>query len=132
MDDLQRALEVLEQDPDVQAIYLFGSHVSHRQKPDSDLDLAILLAPRLSDREVWKKRLALGAQAAESIDRELDLFVMGEADLDLTFRILQQGKRLFERERSQVRAREAQMVSLYYDYQPFLERYLKRTAEHYG
>jgi hypothetical protein len=66
------------------------------------------------------------------MNRELDLFVMGEADLDLTFRILQQGKRLYERERSRVRAKEGYLVSLYYDYQPFLENYLKRTAEHFG
>ena len=90
------------------------------------------MSARLGEREAWKKRLALGAWVAENMDRELDLFVMGEADLDLTFRILQQGRRLFERERSQVRAREAHLVSLYYDYQPFLQQYLKRTAEHFG
>jgi len=132
VDDLQRALEILQQDPDVQAVYLFGSRARSSQRPDSDLGLAILLSSRLDEREVWRKRLALGASVAESIRPELDLFVMGEADLDLTFRILQQGRRLFERERSQVRAREAHLVSLYYDYQPFLEQYLKRTAEHFG
>ncbi len=132
MADVDAALEVLSQDPDVQAVYVFGSQSRGRQRPDSDLDLAVLLGSYLSDREVWKKRLELGARAAEQVSRELDLFVMGEADLDLTFRILQQGQRLFERDRAQVRAREAYLVSLYYDYQPFLERYLKRTAEHYG
>ncbi len=66
------------------------------------------------------------------MNRELDLFVMGESDLDVTFRILQQGKRLHERERSQVRAQESYLVSLNYDYQPFLLNYLKRTAEHFG
>ena len=132
MDDLDLALAVLTQDPDVQAVYLFGSHARSRQRSDSDLDLAVLLSPQMSDREVWKKRLQLGALAAERLCRELDLFVLGETDLDLSFRILQQGKRLYERDRSTVRAQEAYLVSLYYDYQPFLERYLKRTAEHFG
>lgn len=132
MDDLQSALEILTRDPDVQAVYLFGSRARGQQRADSDLDLAVLLPSHLSDREVWKKRLSLGALAAEGLNRELDLFIMGESDLDLTFRILQQGQRLFERDRSQVRAREAYLVSLYYDYQPFLELYLKRTAEHFG
>lgn len=132
MTDLDQALAVLTQDPDVQAVYLFGSQACGRQRPNSDLDLAVLLPAQMSDRALWKKRLQLGARAAETVNRELDLFVMGEADLDLTFRILQQGKRLYERERSSVRAREAYLVSLYYDYQPFLEQYLKRTAEHFG
>lgn len=132
MSEIDVALAVLTEDADVQAVYLFGSQARARSRPDSDLDLALLLSAHLSDREVWKKRLQLGARAAESLNRELDLFIMGEADLDLTFRILQQGSRIYERDRSKVRAREAYLVSLYYDYQPFLEHYLKRTAEHFG
>ncbi len=130
--DPESALAVLTKDPDVQAVYLFGSEARGRRRPGSDLDLAVLLSAHLGDREIWKKRLQLGARVAENMNRELDFFIMGEADLDLTFRILQQGKRLYERERSLVRAREAYLVSLYYDYQPFLAHYLKRTAEHFG
>ena len=98
--DLDSALAVLTDDPDVQAVYLFGSQAHGRHRTDSELDLAVLLSSKLNDREVWKKRLLLGARAAETTNRELDLFIMGEADLDLTFRILQQGKRLYERDRS--------------------------------
>jgi predicted nucleotidyltransferase len=129
--EIDLALAILTQDPDVRAVYLFGSQARAQDRPDSDLDLGVLLSAHLSDREVWKKRLQLGALAAQSLKRELDLFILGEADLDLTFRILQQGRRLYERDRSKVRAREAYLVSLYYDYQPFLEHYLKRTAEHF-
>ncbi|MBX3170388.1 MAG: nucleotidyltransferase domain-containing protein [Candidatus Eremiobacteraeota bacterium] len=54
----------------VQAVYLFGSHARGRQRPDSDLDLAVLLPSQICDGEVWKKRLLLGARAAESLERE--------------------------------------------------------------
>ena len=100
--------------------------------PSCEREFKCVLSAHLSDREVWTKRLQLGARAAESLNRELDLFILGEADLDLTFRILKQGSRIYERDRSKVRAREAYLVSLYYHYQPFLEHYLKRTAEHFG
>ena len=72
----------------------------------------MLLSSNLDDREIWKKRLLLGARGAETMNREFDLLMMGEADLDLTFRILQRGRRLYERNRSQVRAREGFPVSL--------------------
>lgn len=117
---------------------MFRRSTCSAPRPAAKLDptltwiLPFSFSTHLSEREAWKKRLQLGARVAERLSREVDLFIMGEADLDLTFRILQQGRRLFERDRSNVRAREAFLVSLYYDYQPFLERYLKRTAEHYG
>lgn len=124
-------LPTLSQDDSVLAAYFFGSRARGNGRADSDLDVAVMLDPKLSEREVWRKRLELGASLAEHSPHQLDLFVLGESDLDLTFRIFQQGIRFFERDRSRVRALEARMVGLYYDYQPFLERYLARTAEHF-
>ena len=48
---------VLNHYPDVQAIYLFGSHDTEYQRPNSDVDIALLLPPNKA-REAGS--LALG------------------------------------------------------------------------
>lgn len=41
---------VLRHYPDVQALYLFGSYGSAEERPDSDVDLALLLLPEAAAR----------------------------------------------------------------------------------
>lgn len=40
--DLERLKVILAAYPDIQAVYLFGSAATGRQRPESDLDLAIV------------------------------------------------------------------------------------------
>ncbi|MEW6283518.1 MAG: nucleotidyltransferase domain-containing protein [Candidatus Eremiobacterota bacterium] len=129
---LEIIARVASREPEVLTTYLFGSRSRGTGRSDSDVDVAVLLDPEVPDRRAWELRLDLGARLAEALGREVDLFVMGEADLDLTFRILREGRRVFERNRDQGRYLEARLASLYYDYQPFLDAYLRGTARHYG
>ena len=64
---------ILEHYPDVQAIYLFGSHGTENERPDSDIDVAILLpvesAKRVKDREWIELTTAIAmAEKRENID----------------------------------------------------------------
>lgn len=125
--DLSRHVEAI---PDVLALYLFGSHSRGTAREHSDLDLALLLRPGLADQAAFDLRLQLGADVSEATGKVVDLVALGD-DLDLTFRILREGKRLYERDRDRVRYEEARLASLYYDYQPFLEAYLSATRAHF-
>lgn len=121
---------VVEPFPEVLALYLFGSRSRGTARADSDLDLALLLRPGLAETVAFELRLQLGALLSEAAGLAVDLVRLGD-DLDLTFRILREGQRLFERDRDRVRYEEARLASLYYDYQPFLEAYLSATRDHF-
>lgn len=92
------------------------------------MDIAVLLAP---GADAWNLRLELGADLSEALGQEVDLVVMGE-DLDLTFRVLREGRRLYARDHDRVCSEEATLASMYYDFEPFLTSYLAGVAERFG
>lgn len=53
---------------DVWAVYLFGSRARDRQRPDSDIDLAVLGRARFDPVAVFDLGLELGVQAGRDVD----------------------------------------------------------------
>jgi predicted nucleotidyltransferase len=66
-EDLADRIDALGQawsgDPDLAAIYLFGSRAGGRGGPRSDVDLAVGLREGLDADARWRKRLALLSDA---------------------------------------------------------------------
>ena len=50
---------VVARHPDIQAAYIFGSVAQGRARPDSDIDVAVLLGRRLPDARALRYRLTL-------------------------------------------------------------------------
>jgi predicted nucleotidyltransferase len=61
--------------PGLAAVYLFGSGAREELRPDSDLDVAVLLPPGADLSSV--DRLELAADPAALAGRTVDLFVLG-------------------------------------------------------
>lgn len=106
----------------VAAIYLFGSVARGSARPDSDLDLALLMrdAPaatlesRLFDYQDELTRLA---------GRVVQLTILNDAPADLWHRVLCDGCVLLDRDRSLRIRSEVRARNLYFDLLPHLERY---------
>lgn len=65
--------DVLSHYPNAQGIYLFGSHGTADERPDSDVDIALLLPPDEAERA---GHLALGdlhLQLSAALGRDVDL-----------------------------------------------------------
>ncbi len=78
--------------PEAQAIYLFGSRAEGAARGDSDLDLAVLMAPGKADPVgLWETGEALAARLGVDVDL-VDL--MGASTV-LQHRIVTTGRRLF-------------------------------------
>lgn len=122
--------QAVEEVPQVWALYLFGSRARGDEQAGSDVDLAVLLDPTCSAQETWKLRLELADRLSQHFTSAVDVVVLGE-DLDLTFRVLKEGKRLWVRDHDQVCAREASLLCQYYDYLPFLNSYLESVAKEF-
>jgi predicted nucleotidyltransferase len=111
--DVQRRIRALAEawggDPDVAAVYLFGSRAGAHAGPRSDVDIAVVLDARLDSAARWRKRLDLAADACRRLGTDaVDLIVLEDAPSVLGHRVLAGGVLLIEpdpRRRAQVAER---------------------------
>ncbi len=99
-DDVDRRIEALAQawaaDPDVAAVYLFGSRAAGNAGPRSDVDLAVVLrGAATGDDACWHKRLALVEDAARRLGTDaIDVVVLESSPTVLAHRVLARGRLL--------------------------------------
>jgi predicted nucleotidyltransferase len=77
--------------PDVQAIILFGSRADGLPRPDSDLDLAVLLPHRADTVRLWE----VGEALARRWGTDVDLVDLRGANTVMQSQIVTTGRRLF-------------------------------------
>jgi predicted nucleotidyltransferase len=77
--------------PGLRAVYRYGSAGSCYERPDSDIDLAVLLDMPLD----FRLQNQLATELAQLTGREIDLNDMGRLPVTLRVQIVTQGVRLF-------------------------------------
>ena len=77
--------------PGLLSAYAFGSRITGHAGPDSDLDLAVLVAGYADVMGLWH----LSSELAERVGCEVDLLDMRAASTVLQYQILTQGQRLW-------------------------------------
>lgn len=80
------------------AVYLFGSADEGRLRPDSDVDLAVLVPDPITPAQRW----ALTAQLANLVRRDVDLVDLRRASTVLQALVVSRGSRLWVRDASPV------------------------------
>lgn len=128
------AVSFLESRQEVQAGYIFGSLVSGRARPDSDVDIAVLVSESAAGPDIFKYRLDLMGEFMGVLGRsDVDLIILNQAPPLLAHRILSRGKLIFERSQSARVAFQVRTVNRYLDSQPMRNLYLaylkKRARE---
>lgn len=109
------------------ALYAFGSRVSGPSRPDSDLDLGLLLPEG--------KRLGIAdrLEAVHSLERiagcDVDLVIINDASLPVRFDIIRHGRVLWEASFDERTDAEDLIVRDYLDYRPFLERSFREIVD---
>ena len=81
--------------PAILAVYLFGSHSTGKAKPESDLDLAILLQP---DQEDDFPVLELAVSLEKALGRTVDLVILNRAGELLKYQVRRHGRLLYDRD----------------------------------
>jgi len=78
---IERAVTtLLEARPQVQAAYLFGSLVTGRSRPDSDVDIAVLISDKVMRRDPFQYQLQLMADLIGILKRDdVDLILLNQA-----------------------------------------------------
>lgn len=95
--------------PDCQAIYRFGSWGTENERPESDLDLAILPDVPLDSLHRWE----LAQKLAILAGRDVDLVDLLAASTVLRMQVLAQGERLYSADETFVARFEISVLSSY-------------------
>ena len=77
--------------PDVRTVYLFGSRAAGNERPDSDLDIAVVLNGPADPIYLWEA----GEGIASRLDVDVDLIDLLAADTVLKYQIVTNGRQLF-------------------------------------
>ncbi len=121
--------------PDVVAAYLFGSMVSGRARPGSDVDVAVLLSAELDGETRFWRRLGLMGEVEDACGREADVVVLNDAPPILQHQVLRYGRLVYERDRAARVAFEVEAGKVYADFEhsrEFFRQALFREVKEVG
>jgi uncharacterized protein len=113
MDREEIVTSVLKHHPKVQGIYLFGTFGTDLERPDSDLDLALLLPPTDAGKEI---NLAFGAchdELVELTGRNVDLINLRKANTVFQNEIINEGTLIYSAGEAEIDAFEMKVMSAY-------------------
>jgi predicted nucleotidyltransferase len=102
--------------------YVFGSQVEGHTGPLSDVDIGVLVDSSCrDDPTACRARLAHEIGAALDTDA-VDLVLLNQAPIELAYRVIAQGKRVYEESRAIRVEYEAYVLGRYGDYLPVLRK----------
>lgn len=112
-------------DPNVLAVYLFGSHAKGKARTGSDIDLALLL----KEKPVYDYRLKVMTELANLLGTEVDVLVLDQIGILMQRQVLKYGIVLFERDRRARIAFEIRSRKIYFDFLPAHRLYVAKMVE---
>jgi predicted nucleotidyltransferase len=86
---------IIENYPDVQAIYLFGSYATEDQWPDSDIDLAMLLPPQKAKSVSLLELNSFSAAISDYMRKQVDLINIRQVSTVFQKEIIATGRILY-------------------------------------
>jgi len=90
--ELEASIEIITRhEPDIQAVYLFGPHGTIDERPDSDVDLAVLLPP---GRDGSLAASPLSSELSELLGKEVDLINLRTVNTVLQKEIVMADRRI--------------------------------------
>lgn len=87
------AIRLLKKSEDIISAYVYGSVVSEHFRPDSDIDIALLLKPGARMNSIQKLQLA--AELSSLLKRETHIGIISNEHLIFTKEVIENGQRLF-------------------------------------
>jgi len=121
-------LESIARRHGLQLIVLFGSQVSGRTHPESDVDVAVWVTHSLTSEQ----RDRLWLDLSDAFQAEIDLAVLNHAEPLLLYQVARKGQPLYENQRWAWEEFRGYAFRYYEDTQKFrddLARYLKRELQ---
>lgn len=112
----------------VAAAYLFGSRVQGTARPDSDVDIAVILPAALEEEEAFSERIRLLGQLEDLLQpRQVDVVDLERVPPLLAHEVLRSSVLLCEHDPDRRIIVEAKRQAEYLDFVPRLQYYRKEV-----
>lgn len=124
-------LDAVDDVPGIETLVLFGSRATGRERPDSDLDIAVLPTHAVDSPEArWKFQIALIVALAHlAPDDRVDVVLLDEAPVVLRQRIMEHGRVLRGAESKRWRELRRETMWEYGDSEYYRRLYREKQAE---
>ncbi|NPV74416.1 MAG: nucleotidyltransferase domain-containing protein [Pelotomaculum sp.] len=119
--------EYFSKKPEVIAAYIFGSYAEGVNRPDSDVDIAVLLEHLPAD--TLKYRLDVMDDTRKLAGRNTEVIVLNEAPRLLQFQVIQKGKVIYEKDADKRALFEMSAAGRYYDYKRYFDYHARQLVE---
>lgn len=127
---LEQLKALMQQHPQINAAYLFGTAASGKLRPNSDLDVALLLAEPYSQEELESIHTKVLSEIEAAFRREADVKILNTLEhLPLIQEIISRGILLCDRNPEVRRAFVVKKNLEYIDFLPHYERILNVYRE---
>ena len=111
--------------------YLFGSQIKGNMGPLSDVDIAVVFSSELKPEERFSKRLSLLHDIMQALETaNLDLVVLNDAPVSISFNVIREGQVLFSQDRSYQMKFEETVIRDYLDTEFLRQTYNKAFFTH--
>jgi len=122
VEELEKVRRIFPTAPYVASAWVFGSIARGRARPDSDLDVALLLGDPDADARTFRRELFdLAARLEDASGRRVDLVVLGPRDPIVAHRVLSEGLLLYDAAPQRRVRFVADVLSRYFDWAPRYE-----------
>lgn len=119
--------EYFSEKPEIVTAYIFGSYAEGVSRPDSDVDLAVLL--ERVPRDTLKYRLDMMDETKRIVRMNTEIIIINEAPRLLQFQVIQKGKVIFEKNPDRRALFEMNVASRYYDYKRYFDYHTRQLTE---
>jgi len=121
MFDIEKLKDIFKNYPYIASAYLFGSYVSGKITPMSDVDIAVLLKePYPKGRYLIHQMDYLAVKIEEVIKKEVDIVEMNRQGLIFQYNVLRTGKLIYDADPSFRVNYVSRLISAYCDFEPTL------------
>jgi predicted nucleotidyltransferase len=128
-ESLSHVIEYLQLHDKVSSAWLFGSMATGKAGKNSDLDIAVLFAPDLSNYERFDLRLLIGVELERLAKREVDVVDMETAPLYLQHQVRKTGRLIVEKDHVYRVSFDTRSRRDYFDLVPVLELRNRKLIE---
>ncbi len=102
----------------VDAVYLFGSHATGKQKPYSDIDICVVTDSPITQDE--------RSEILATSSKKIDIHILSDLPLYIQFRVFRDGRLLLVNSQQALLRARVEVVKRYLDFQHRLQKYYGR------
>lgn len=121
-----RVAKVLDKIKEIEVAFLFGSAGRETTRPESDVDIALLLNHLPAPMKRVSLRLNISESLSKVFGREVDVTILNTAGSLLKYQVAKDGKVLFERRKGLAKEFKLRAIKEYFDYLPTLNFHYER------